>query len=129
MHYALLIYDDESAWQSLSEEERGTLHEEYWAFTEELQGAGAHVSGKALHPVAAAKSVRLRSGERLVVDGPFAETKEQLGGFYLIDADSEEQALEWAAKVPSARLGTIEVRPVVVFDEEAAKAPTETAAA
>jgi hypothetical protein len=113
--YMLLIYDDESVWRSMSEEDRNAVMGEYFSYTEELRNAGAYVAGDALQPTATAKSVRMREGERLTTDGPFAETKEVLGGYYLVEAASDEEALDWAAKIPSARLGTIEVRPVVVF--------------
>jgi hypothetical protein len=115
--YMLLIYDDPSAWQSMGEDERNAVMGEYFAYTNELREAGALVAGDALQPTTTAKSVRLRDGELLATDGPFAETKETLGGYYLIDVDSEEEAQEWAAKIPSARYGTIEVRPVMVFSE------------
>ena len=74
--------------------------------------------GEALHPTQSAKTVRLREGEQLVTDGPFAETKEQLGGYYLVDVETEEEAVRWAAKIPSAPYGSIEVRPVMVFTAE-----------
>jgi hypothetical protein len=117
--YMLLIYDDPSVWQSMSEDERNAVMGEYFAYTNELREAGAYVAGDALHPTDTAKSVRVRDGERLTTDGPFAETKEALGGYYLVEAASDEDALDWAAKIPSARFGTIEVRPVVVFPEAA----------
>jgi hypothetical protein len=117
--YMLLIYDDPSVWQSMSEDERNAVMGEYFAYTNELREAGAYVAGDALHPTDTAKSVRVRDGERLTTDGPFAETKEALGGYYLVEAASDEEALDWAAKIPSARFGTIEVRPVVVFPEAA----------
>ncbi len=117
--YMLLIYDDPSVWQSMGEDERNGVMGEYFAYTNELREAGAYVAGDALHPTDTAKSVRVRDGERLTTDGPFAETKEALGGYYLVEAASDEEALDWAAKIPSARYGTIEVRPVVVFPEAA----------
>src|SRR5215211_7735933 len=95
--YMLLIYDDPSAWQSLSEDEQNAVMGEYFAYTNELREAGAYVSGDALQPTATAKSVRLRDGERLTTDGPFAETKEALGGYYLVDAASDQEAIDWAA--------------------------------
>jgi hypothetical protein len=115
MQYMLLIYDDERVWSSLSEQERSAMMDEYGAFTNEVRKAGKYVAGDALQSVSTAKSVRVRDGDIATTDGPFAETKEQLGGYYLIEADSDEEALEWAAKIPSAKLGTIEVRPVMVF--------------
>jgi hypothetical protein len=111
----LLIYDNESVWDELPEDAQNQFMQEYVEFTEELRDAGKMVAGDALQPIATAKSVRVRDGETTTTDGPFAETKEQLGGYYLIDVDSDEEALEWAAKIPSSRLGTIEVRPVIVF--------------
>jgi hypothetical protein len=123
LQYALLIYDDGAAWAELSEEEQNRILGEYWALDEALKQAGAHAGGEALHPVATARSVRVRNGETLVTDGPFAETKEALGGFYLIDVDSEAEALEWAARIPSAPLGTIEVRPVMVWNEDGTPVP------
>jgi hypothetical protein len=116
MQYALLIYDNEDTWQNMSEAERGTILQEYGVYTEELRSAGAFAGGEALQPTATATTVTTKGGEALVTDGPFAETKEQLGGFYLINADSLDEALQWAAKIPSARVGgKIEVRPVIDF--------------
>ncbi len=119
MQYMLLIYDDEAQWAGMSDDERSRLMGEYFTYTDELRQAGAFVAGDALQPTQSATSVRLRDGERLVTDGPFAETKEQLGGYYLIDVESLDDALAWAAKIPSARLGTIEVRPVMQIPAEA----------
>lgn len=113
MQYLLLIYDEESTWENMPEEERNRLYGEYMAFTQELKDAGAYVTADQLQPTSAATSIRVRDDEQLTTDGPFAETKEQLGGFYLIDVESLDEAIEWAAKIPSARLGTIEVRPIV----------------
>ena len=118
MQYMLLIYDDEDVWRSMPEDERNTVMGEYFAYTEALKSAGKHVAGDALQPTATAKSLRVRDGDVATTDGPFAETKEALGGYYLVDVESEDEALEWAAKIPSARYGTIEVRPVVVFPVE-----------
>ena len=119
MQYMLLIYDDESHWRDLPEGERNSIMQEYFSFTEALRDSGKYVAGDALQPTGTAKSVQVREGAPLTTDGPFAETKEQLGGYYLVDVDSEDEALEWAARIPSARWGTIEVRPVVVFPVEA----------
>jgi hypothetical protein len=118
MQYALLIYDDESAWAKLSEQESGALMGEYGTYTQALRDSGAFRAGEALQSTQTATTVRVRDGETVATDGPFAETKEQFGGFYLIEAESLDQALEWAAKIPSARVGSIEVRPVMVFDRE-----------
>ena len=118
MQYMLLIYDDESVWQSMPEDERNTVMGEYFAYTEALKAARKYVAGDALQPVGTARSLRVRDAGVTTTDGPFAETKEALGGYYLVDVDSEDEALEWAAKIPSARYGTIEVRPIVVFPVE-----------
>ena len=118
MQYMLLIYDDPQVWEGFSEEETNAIMGEYFAYTEELRAAGAYVAGDALQPTGSATTIRLRDGEQLVTDGPFAETKEQLGGYYLVDVESIDEAIRWAAKIPSARHGSIEVRPVVVFDRE-----------
>jgi hypothetical protein len=118
MQFMCLIYDDENAWESFSEEEREAGMAAYFAFTDEAKKAGVYVAADALQPTSSATIVRVRDGERLVTDGPFAETKEQLGGYYVLDVPSLDDALEWAAKIPSAEWGTIEVRPVVVFDRE-----------
>jgi hypothetical protein len=113
MQYLLLIYDEEAKWAGLSEDERNALYGEYMAFTNELRDSGGYVAADQLQPVGTATVVRIRDGEQLTTDGPFAETKEQLGGYYLIEVESLDEAIEWAAKIPSARTGTIEVRPVV----------------
>jgi hypothetical protein len=118
MQYMLLIYDDEQAWANLSEAERNGLYAEYGAFTNDVRESGALVGADQLQPTAAATTVRVRQGDQLVTDGPFAETKEQLGGYYLIDVESMDEALEWAAKLPSARYGSIEVRPLVPMPAE-----------
>jgi hypothetical protein len=112
MQYLLLIHDDERTWQSMSEQEQRDVVEEYMAVTAEMRDRGAYVGGNRLAPVSTASTVRVRDGEPVVTDGPFAETKEQLGGYYLIEADTLDEALEWAAKLPTARRGSIEVRPI-----------------
>ena len=123
MQYMLLIFDDERVWGELSEEERGRLYAEYGTFTNELREAGALVTADQLQPSTTATLVQVRDGETLTTDGPFAETKEQLGGYYLIEAESLDEAIEWAAKIPSARGGTIEVRPVVQLPAEVEARP------
>jgi hypothetical protein len=118
MQYLLLIYGDQNGWESMSEEERGQVFQAYGTFTEDLEKSGAMVAGNALQPTETATTVRVRNDETLTTDGPFAETKEQLGGYYLVDVNSIDEALEWAAKIPGARHGAIEVRPVMVFEED-----------
>jgi hypothetical protein len=118
MQYLLLIHDDEKAWWSLSDEDKAAMYQEYGAFTAALRESGAYVGGNQLQPTSTAATVRLREGEQVVTDGPFAETKEQLGGYYLIDVETLDEALEWAGKIPSARYGSIEVRPLVPVSSE-----------
>jgi hypothetical protein len=113
MQYMLLIYDDEQLWANMDEGERGRIFQAYGAYTEDMRQKGVYVTGDALQPTSTATTVRERNGDRLVTDGPFAETKEQLGGYYLIEVDSLDDALDWAARIPSAKLGSIEVRPVM----------------
>jgi hypothetical protein len=105
VQYMLLIYGDQSSLDNRSEEERGKMYQAYGTFTQELRDSGAMIAGDALEPT-----------QTLTTDGPFAETKEQLGGYYLIEADSLDEAIEWAAKIPGARHGSVEVRPVMVFE-------------
>jgi hypothetical protein len=116
--YMLLIHDPEGVWESFSDEERDAAYEEYFAFSRELQDQGRYVSAHELQPTATAATVRVRDGEMVVTDGPYAETKEALGGYYLIEADSLDEAATWAAKIPSARHGAVEVRPVVMREAE-----------
>lgn len=110
MKYMLLIYGDEHA---LSPEEREDCYAESTRLAHELQAAGQFLATAPLHPTAAATSVRVRDGKRVVVDGPFAETREQLGGYFLIEAADLDEALAVAARIPGARWGTVEVRPVL----------------
>jgi hypothetical protein len=121
MQYLLLIHDDESHWTTMSEDERNRIYADYGTYTNELRESGALVGANQLQPTSTATSVRVRDGETLTTDGPFAETKERLGGYYMIDVESLDEAIEWAAKIPSARLGTIEVRPVVPAPTPAAQ--------
>jgi hypothetical protein len=113
MQYMLLIYGEEGAWEARSEGDQSTLVEEYGRLTRDLRAQDKLLSGEELQPVATATTVQVRGGDAVVTDGPFADTKEVLGGFYLIDADSLDEAIEWAGRIPDARYGTIEVRPVV----------------
>src|SRR5947208_15798673 len=119
MEYLLLSPDDESVYATLSENELSSLGEEYGAYTEALKTSGVYRDGRQLQPSSASTTVTVRDGEQVVTDGPFAETKEQLGGFYLIEVESVDEAIEWAAKIPSARLGSVEVRPIVPSRVEA----------
>lgn len=114
MQYMLLIYGEESMWAKLSPDQLSAEMGAYFAYTQDLAKAGVLVAGDELQPVATAKTVSLETGKQKVVDGPFAETKETLGGYYLIKVESVEDALAWAAKCPGAKYGRIEVRPVVM---------------
>jgi hypothetical protein len=117
MKYALTIYGDESAAQSASPEEMQAVSQAYGALTQEMQDKGVYVAGEGLYPTPTATTVRVRGDDRNVTDGPFAETKEQLGGFYVLDCKDLDEAIDWAAKIPGAQRGSVEVRPVMVFDE------------
>jgi hypothetical protein len=107
MQYLLLIHDDPSSYYD-------GLMQEYETYTRELAASGALVGANQLQPADTATTVRVRDGETFCTDGPFIETKEALGGYYLVEADTLDEAIEWAAKLPSARIGHIEVRPVVM---------------
>ena len=113
MQYMLLIYGEAGGAESLAEDELRALYQEYFRLGDDLRSQNKLVSSEELAPTTMATTVQVRSGDTLVTDGPFAETKETLGGYYLIEADSLDEAIEWASKIPSARLGTIEVRPVM----------------
>src|SRR5271155_4089982 len=112
MKYLLMIYEDEKAWGRYTEAERLALVGEYGKLTEDIKKSGNYLGGNPLQPTPTATTVRVRDGKRLVTDGPFAETKEQLGGYYLIEAPDLDAALGMAARIPSARVGSIEVRPI-----------------
>jgi hypothetical protein len=116
MQYMCLIYDDEQVWQGMSEDEKNAVFGEYNVFTESIKSSGNFLAGDALQPTSTATTVRIRNDETLTTDGPFAETKEQLGGYYLIEAKDADEALAIAARIPSAKYGSIEVRPVIVFE-------------
>ena len=117
MKYLCLIYDDEKKMATMSKTEGDAIMGEYFAFTDGIKKSGHYVSGEALQPVQTATSVRVRDGKVSTTDGPFAETKEQLGGYYLITARDLNDAIQVASKIPSARLGTIEVRPMADFSQ------------
>ena len=110
MKYMLLIYSDE---QALSETERKECYAESTQLARQIHSSGQYLAANPLHPTSMATSVRVREGKRLVTDGPFAETREQLGGYFLIDAKNLDEAIAIAAQIPMARKGTVEVRPVI----------------
>jgi hypothetical protein len=113
MKYMLLVYLDE---QALSDSEREHCYVESAQLTQDLNRSGHYLNASPLHPVATATSVRMRGGKRLVTDGPFAETREQLGGFYLIEASDLDEAIAIAERVPPAKFGTVEIRPVMEIE-------------
>lgn len=112
MQFLALIYNVENT----EDVDMPTLMAQYQAFGEAAQAAGVMEGGNALEPVSTATSVQVRDGKATYTDGPFAETKEQLGGYYMLNCKDLDEALTWASKIPTARYGTIEVRPVMVFD-------------
>ena len=126
MRYALLIYVQ--PWESTPEEDEQVLAA-YNAFSQEALSADVMRGGEALHEAKTATSVRVRGGQTMVTDGPFAETKEEFGGYYLIEAENIDEAIKWAAKIPGATRGTVEVRPVVDFSQEGDQSGVEAAAA
>jgi hypothetical protein len=119
MQYLLTLWMEEMPMDELSDEQRGEMMAPWFEYNEALKTAGAWVGGDALTPSASATSLSTASGERVVTDGPFAETKEQLMGYYLIEVPDLDAALDWAAKVPSAAYGTVEVRAVVDYSQGA----------
>jgi hypothetical protein len=112
MKYIFLIYGDEQVWASMSQEQMAAMYAEHRKYGEEMGKAGVLKGGAELKPVSTATSIRFDGGRTRTVDGPFAETKEQLAGFYLIEADNLDQALGWAEKMPGMTTGTVEVRPL-----------------
>lgn len=112
MKYILLIYGDEREWMSLGKEEMEKVYEAHGAYGQAMEQAGVLRGGAELKPVSTATSLRFTNGKATTFDGPFAETKEQLGGYYVIEVDNLEQALEWAEKMPGMTSGTVEVRPL-----------------
>jgi len=117
MQFLLLIYGSEGEWDKVTPTQEAAIHEEYRQLIQELSGKGKFLGGSQLKRTAMATTVRVRDGKRLVTDGPFAETKEQLGGYFLVDANDLDEALAIAARIPSARTGMIEVRPLVVREQ------------
>ena len=113
MQYALTIY---AAPREMTPEEGQAMSADYQKVTDEMRGAGAFLAGEGLQPVSTATTVRVPNGERIVTDGPFAETKESLGGFYLLECKDLDEAIDWAAKIPGAKNGCVEVRPVIQYN-------------
>ena len=116
MRYLLTIYTDESRYASMTPEQSAQLMADYGAFGREAQEAGALLGGEGLQPTSTATTVRVRDGETLFTDGPFAETREQLGGYYLLECADLDEATRWAAKIPDAKGGAVEVRPVMDYE-------------
>jgi len=113
MQYMLLIYDEEKKWGTMPEAEQGRVMQEYRDFTQSIVKSGHYRAGDQLQPIATATSVRGKDGKALTTDGPYAETKEQLGGYYLVEAKDLDEAVALAKRIPSVRLGgTVEVRPI-----------------
>jgi hypothetical protein len=115
MQYLLLIYEDEKINERMTEAEQGQLFGNYGAFTKGIKESGNYRAGEALEATSTATTVRVREGKTLTTDGPFAETREQLGGFYLVEAKDLDEATAIAAKIPTAKTGSIEVRPIMVW--------------
>jgi len=115
MRYLLLIYTNESADQSATPAQQAAVMEAYNTFTREVHASGAFLAGEALQPTSTATTVKIRNGKVTTTDGPFAETKEQLGGYYLVNCKDLDEAIRWAGKIPGAAFGSIEVRPIMEF--------------
>jgi hypothetical protein len=116
MRYLCLIYGNETIDIQMTPEQRDQQMAEYFAFTQEVNEAGVHLGGEELMPTTTATTVQVRDGKVQTIDGPFAETKEQLGGYYVIKAENLDEAVHWAAKIPGARTGSVEIRPLVDWD-------------
>ena len=116
MQYLLLIYGNEAADANATEEDNNRIYQAYTDYTRELRDSGAYLAGEALLPTSTATTVRRKDGKPLTTHGPFAETTEQLGGFYMVECANIDQALEWAARCPGSNNGAVEVRPVMMFE-------------
>ena len=127
MKYLCTIYGEEGQWSDATPEQMSEVMAAYGAFGEEA--AGVILGGEGLEPSSSATTVRVRNGERVLSDGPFAETKEQLGGFYLLECDSLDEAIGWAAKIPGAATGSVEVRPVMNYEGAGSEDARQSAAA
>ncbi|HEV2671633.1 MAG TPA: YciI family protein [Gemmatimonadales bacterium] len=117
MRYLCLIYEDEKSWEKATEADMKQGMAEYGAFTDSIKNAGKYIGGEALQPTKTATSVRVRNGKLSTTDGPYVETKEQLGGYYLINAKDLNDAVQVASRIPGAKHGTVEVRPVMEFNQ------------
>ena len=117
MKYALLIYAADKDLAEKSDEERERLYNDYWTYSTELKNSGRMLSCEPLDPTSTATTVRVRQGKTIATDGPFADTKEQLGGIYVIDVKDLDEAMAWACKIPDARTGSIEIRPLMNLPE------------
>ena len=115
MQYLLLIHGDETERQTISPDDSKAMLGAYMAYTQAMKDAGVYLAGEALHPSTTGASVRVRDGKTQVLDGPYAEAKEQLAGYYLVDTPDLDAALAWAARCPGAGYGTMEVRPILDF--------------
>jgi hypothetical protein len=113
MEYLLMIYDEEKAWTKMSDSERKKMHADFGTFTKQIGESGHLKGGNALQPTTSATTIRVRDGKTVATHGPFAETREQLGGYYLIEAKDLDEATAIAARIPSSKLGSIEIRPVM----------------
>lgn len=118
MNYMLLVYANASEAPEYTPEQQQAWVQAWYAYVAEAEAAGVLVSNGGLQPVADATTVRVRDGKTLITDGPFAETHEQLGGYFLLDCKDLDEAISWAAKLPGAKYGSVEVRPVMTFTQE-----------
>ena len=117
MKYLLLIYSEPAGGEAPPQDQLDAEMAEWFAYDEAIRKSGVYVDGNALEPTQTATTLRLKDGERVVTDGPFAETREVLGGYYLVDVPDLDTALDWAAKCPGAKYGSMEIRPIMVFDQ------------
>jgi len=117
MKYLCLIYENEATWETMPKADAEKIVGEYYAFGDGIKKSGHYVGGNALQPTHTATTVRVRNGKLSTTDGPFAETKEQLGGYYLIDAKDLNDAIQVASRIPGARMGSVEVRPIMVYSQ------------
>ena len=129
MKFLAVIYNDESLWAEATPEDIAASFAGHGALMEEGAKSGAVLGGEGLQPVATATTLRVRDDERMLTDGPYAETKEQLGGYYLFECKDLDEALDWAAKIPEAKTGAVEVRPVMDYDALQAQAAGAESAA